>query len=326
MRLSDCSVLLATFLVCSAFPRAASADTALYDASLILHSFVGGTPIPIGASARGSGAISVSATGSGPAPVALPQSAFRVTTAALWPTALPTTFYSTYATFVNQAGKLFAGGGPAAGKGFVSHKANANRGGSWFIHEGKNAFGGTLGLLGKQGAFAQFRITSVGPSGPLPGVFTGTSSWNMVRALGRSAMDPLNPYTNTGMFLNRSGLSDPYSLLVTTYEKVGSGTPWTTGTVTVIAKNDTYETSLRRTGYDTTTPGGVRNIQLVTPALTHWARARGESETRTGHIAILKIRLVPEPTSAVMIAAGGCALALLYRRFHSPSSRRDRSA
>ncbi len=326
MRLSDRSVLLATFLVCSAFPRETSADTALYDASMIVHAFVGEVAMPVGASARGSGAISVSATGSGPAPVALPQSALRVTTGAFWSIGLRTTFYTTYATFVNQAGKFFAGGGPAAGKGVVSHKANANRGGSWFIHEGRNAFGGTLGLLGKQGAFAQFRITSVGPSGPLPGIFTGTSSWNMIRALGRSAMDPLNPYTNTGMFLNRSGLSDPYSMLVTTYKKVGSGAPWTTGTVTVIAKNDTYTTSLRRTGYDTTTPGGVRNIQLVTPALTHWARARGKSETRTGHIAILKIRLVPEPTGAVMIAVGGCALALLYRRFHSPSSRRDRSA
>jgi hypothetical protein len=323
MRLWNRAVLLGTLLVCSASPRAASADTALYDASLIVHAFVGGIPMPIGASAQGAGTISVSATGSGPAAVALPHSALRVTTAAFWPIASPTTFYSTYATFVNQAGRFFAGGGPAAGKGIVSHKGNADRVGSWFIHEGKNAFGGTLGLLGKQGAFAQFRITSVGPSGPVPGIFTGTSSWNMIRALGRSAMDSLNPYTNTGMFVNKSGRSDPYSLLVTTYKKLGSGTPWTTGTVTVVAKEGSYATSLRRTGYDTTTPGGARNIQLVTPTLTHWARGHGRPDNHTGHIAILKIRLVPEPTGVVMIAAGGCALALLYGRLHSSSFRRD---
>lgn len=326
MRLRSFSVLLSALLACGAFSLAARADTALYDASLILHAFVGGTSMPIGASAKGSGTIPVNPTGSAPAPVTLPQSAVRVTTGAFWSIGLPTTFYSTYATFVNQTGKFFAGGGPAAGRGTVSHDGSPGRTGSWFIHEGKNGFGGTLALLGKQGAFAQFRITSVDPSGPLPGIFTGASSWNMIRALGRSSMDPLNPYTNTGMFLNRSGLSDPYSILVTTYKKLGSGTPWTTGTVTVIARNSSYTTSLKRSGYDTTTPGGARNLQLVTPALTHWARSRGSHESHTGHIAILKIRLVPEPTGVVMIIAGGCALALLNGTLHSSSSRRDPAA
>ena len=43
----------------------------------------------------------------------------------------------------------------------------------------------------------------------------------------------------------------------------------------------------------------------------------------TGHIAILKIRLVPEPAGLAMIATGACALLLLQMRVHSSSSRRD---
>jgi len=46
----------------------------------------------------------------------------------------------------------------------------------------------------------------------------------------------------------------------------------------------------------------------------------------TGHIAVLKIRLVPEPAGLAMIAAGACALLLLRRTVHSSSSRRDLEA
>lgn len=306
------------------FASPVQAGTALYQASFVIHAFGNDNigyfaRMPIGKAATGSGTIPVTATGSGPVPVALPQSAFGVTTAAYWPIYPPTTFYWTYATFGNDAGAFFAGGGPAAGKGTVSHKGNGNRVGSWFIREGKNAFGGTLGLLGKLGAFAQFQIKTSGPSLPLPGIFTGTSSWNMIRALGRSKTDPLNPYTNTGIFINQSGGT------LTTYTKFASGTPWTTGTVTVVATVGSLSTSFRRSGYDTTTPGGVRNIQLVTPALTHWKRGHGRPFNHTGHIARLKIRLVPEPSGLVMFSAGVCALLLLQRSFHS-SSRCDFAA
>jgi hypothetical protein len=247
-----------------------------------------------------------------------------VTAAAYWPIYPPTTFYYSYATFANDVGSFFIGGGPAAGKGTVSHKGNGNRLGSWFIREGENGFGGTLGLLGKQGAFAHFQIKTSGPSVPLPGTFTGTSSWNIIKALGRSQMDPSNPYTNTGMFANNTGgLSDPYENLVTTYTKFGTGTPWTTGTVTVYAMAGSFTTSFRRSGYDTTTPGGVRNIQLVTPTLTHWKRDHGRPFNHTGHIAILKIQLVPEPTPLALLAAGAGALLLLHRLSHASSSRRD---
>jgi hypothetical protein len=304
----------------------------LYQTSFFIHAFGNDdlgyfAQMPIGRAAAGSGTIPVTTAGSAPAPVALPQSAFGVTTAAYWPIYPPTTFYWTYAAFANEAGGFFAGGGPAAGKGTVSHKGNGNRVGSWFIHEGKNAFGGTLGLLGKQGAFAQFQIKTSGPSVPIPGIFTGSSSWNIIRALGRSQMDPLNPYTNTGTFVNKSaGTSSTYTNLITTYTKFASGTPWTTGTVTVYATVGSLTTSFRRSGYDTTTPGGVRNIQLVTPTLTHWKRGHGRPFNHTGHIAVLKIQLVPEPSGLAMFAAGAGVLLLLHGAFHASPPRRDFTA
>jgi len=309
-------------LPCAAFATSASAGTALYQASFVIHAFGNDdygyvAQMPIGGSAAGSGTISVTANGSAPAPVALPQSAFGVTTAAYWPIYPSTTFYWTYATFVNEAGGFFAGGGPAAGKGTVSHKGNGNRVGSWFIHEGENAFGGTLALLGKLGAFSHFQIKTSGPSIPLPGTFTGSTSWNVIKALGRSQMDSQNPYTNTGTFINTSlGAT-------TTYTKLASGTPWTTGTVTVYATEGSQTTSFRRSGYDTTTPSGERIIQLVTPTLTHWKRGHGRPFNHTGHIAILKIQLVPEPSSLAMLAAGVGALLLLHGALHGSSSRRD---
>jgi hypothetical protein len=70
----------------------------------------------------------------------------------------------------------------------------------------------------------------------------------------------------------------------------------------------------------------VRKIQLVTPTLTHWKRGHGRPFNHTGHIAVLKIQLVPEPGSLAMLAAGAGALLLLKRKFHDSSSRRDLGA
>ncbi len=325
METCDRSRYVFAFLLAALLAAPAHAGTALYDASFSIHAFANDhygyvARIPVNEAATGSGTIALTATGTEPAAIALPQSAFGITTAAYWPIYPPTTYYISYATFANSAGSFFAGGGPAAGKGTISHKGNGNRVGSWIIREGENAFGGTLALLGKQGAFAQFQIKTSGPSVPLPGTFTGTTSWNIIKALGRSKGDPLNPYTNTGTFINKTKGT------MTTYTKFGTGTLWTTGTVTVQAVEGSFTTSFQRSGYDTTTPSGARTIQLVTPTLTHWKRDHGRPFNHTGHIAILKIRLVPEPSALAMLGAGAGALVLLRRSFHSSSSRRDFNA
>jgi len=133
-------------------------------------------------------------------------------------------------------------------------------------------------------------------------------------------MDPLYPYTNTGTFNNKTGST------MTTYTKFATGAPWTTGIVTVVAARSSYATSLQRKGCDTTTPGGVRNIQLVTPSLTDWKRGHGKPFNHTGHIGVIKIRLVPEPTRLAMFATGGFALLLLHRASLRSSSRRGFTA
>jgi hypothetical protein len=64
-------------------------------------------------------------------------------------------------------------------------------------------------------------------------------------------------------------------------------------------------------GNDTTTTGGARNLQLVTPALTHWIGPGFQDHT--GHIGILRLQIVPEPGALLLLAAGAGALALLRR-------------
>ncbi len=140
------ALAMLVLLSCATFATSARAGTALYQTSFFIHAFGNDdlgyfAQMPIGRAAAGSGTIPVTTAGSAPAPVALPQSAFGVTTAAYWPIYPPTTFYWTYAAFANEAGGFFAGGGPAAGKGTVSHKGNGNRVGSWFIPKARTRSG-----------------------------------------------------------------------------------------------------------------------------------------------------------------------------------------
>ncbi len=242
-------------------------------------------------------------------PILVPQSAFGVSgVTGYYPVGyVPTTTYShTYATFTNAVGTFFAGGGPAAGKG--THRRVGQWPGDvsagWVVHEGENGFGGTMRLLGKLGATAGWGQWSFGSN-----TWVGTSSWNMIPALGRSKHDSQNPYTNTGTF--KSG---DYGNIFT-LSKIGTGTPWTTGSVTVyvnsVFPNSYYRTDtiIRRAGYDNRNASGIGTIQLVTPALTHWLGY----ENSTGHIAILKLKFVPEPRAALLLAAGAGVLMVLRR-------------
>ena len=214
---------------------------------------------------------------------------------------------TTYATFQNAAGSFFASGGPAAG-GTLTRTGKAKRAGSWRVTPGANALGGAMAILGRLGARTRYVVPGQ------PDLYEGTTSWNMIKALGRTwgtvmiRVDPLNPYTNTGRFYNSvAGTTSVLSALAT-------GSKWTTGMVSLYADAGYFQTILRRTGFDTTTGTGstkVRNIQLVTPALTHWQGVFVNSHT--GHIGILTLQIVPEPSAAAMLGVGAGVLALLYR-------------
>ncbi|HEY5658244.1 MAG TPA: hypothetical protein VIY27_10700, partial [Myxococcota bacterium] len=210
----------------------------------------------------------------------------------------------TYATFVNAAGSFFAGGGAAAGAGYVNKTlATPARRGTWLIRAGKNAFGGAMGLLGKYGATGKYTVPASGGA-----TYNGVSSWNMVKALGRSATDPMNPYTKTEKWyrVTKNG-KIKYSQITA----IGSGTLWTTGQVGGFAKTGAYFTTLWRTGYDNRTTGGLGNIQLVTPTLTHWLSPT--LDTHTAQIGILKLAVTPEPGAVVLLAAGaGVLMGLRY--------------
>jgi hypothetical protein len=305
----------------------------LYDASLIIHAFgkemATGTAstqitstffaIPLGYDcdsapcsnsilqgghpATGMGVLGI---GSGATrPILMPQSAFGVSGVTGYRSVeYPYLYSQTYATFANAEGTFFAGGGPAAGKGTDSHVGQfPGLWGSWVIREGENGFGGTMALLGQLGAWKAWASWSIGG-----GTWAGITSWNMIPALGRSKDDPLNPYTNTGTFWNLA------YFVSTMRSKVGTGTPWTTGSVTLYVKtlfpSFFDSTTIRRAGYDNRNVSGIGTIQLVTPGLTHWQHTALE---HTGHIAILRLRFVPEPGALPLLAVGAGALVLLHR-------------
>jgi hypothetical protein len=221
---------------------------------------------------------------------------------------------ATYATFVNAAGSFFAGGGAAAGAGYVNRTPMAKMSpGTWRIRAGKNAFGGAMGLLGKYGATRRWTIWGK------TGTYRGVSSWAMVPDVGRPLFNTIvgygamgtplyqNPFSKTDMWYKTTPKGQ---VKASTILAIGSGTLWTTGQVGAFAKTGAYYTSFYRTGYDNRTPAGLGNIQLVTPTLTHWLSPA--ILDHTAHIALLTIR-VPEPSAVLLLAAGAGALAYLRR-------------
>jgi hypothetical protein len=233
----------------------------------------------------------------------------------------------TYATFVNVAGSFFANGGAVVNDGRsipgafggtgttrwnnLTGKGTKNKG-TWQIRAGKNAFGGAMGLLGQYGATGKYTITARPQD-----VNSGVSSWAMVAPIGRPFKNTVysyggkgttfwfNPYDKTDMWYYYGGVS--------TINAIGTGTLWTTGQVGNINKTGAYATSIWRTGYDnraTTGPDkGKGVIQLVTPTLTHWLSPGWN--THSAQLGMLRIR-VPEPGAALLLAAGGGVLGLLY--------------
>ncbi|HEY5658516.1 MAG TPA: hypothetical protein VIY27_12080, partial [Myxococcota bacterium] len=214
------------------------------------------------------------------------------------------------------AGLFFAGGGPAAGLGSRTHRAPGYASGRWILREGRNGFGGTLALRGLLGGRNRRDVFTPFGLARRMGI-SGTGSWAVLPPLGRLPYASPTAYSAFGAATNWANPHEASAVYVTTtngtqttaIRKRGSGTRWTTGTVTLYARSGAFSTTLRRAGRDTITPDGARSLQLVTPTLTHW---RGPGfENRTGHVGILRLRLVPEPARALLLAAGLVCLVAL---------------
>jgi len=274
--------------------------------------YCGPTTIRAGLPATGSGTVEAGVVT--PFSVMLPQSALGVSVTGFLPRPDTESYpqSNTYATFVNAAGSFFVGGGPAAGLGQKSKTGMGQTAGRWIIREGPRAFGGAMGLLGAFGARAGYLVPGVA------GTYEGTNSWDMIRALGRVPYATSTGFTPMGKTSNWLDPHDTTNTYINTYNGKqntiyvrGSGTPWTTGSVTLYATAGIFTTILHRAGYDATTPGGARNIQLVTPALTHWVGSGFQDHT--GHVGILKLTIAPEPSALLALAAGLGMLILLRR-------------
>jgi hypothetical protein len=268
--------------------------------------YCGHTTRQAGQPASGSGTISLTATGTGPVPFQLPQSALAVTASGSvvpratgfpnTPMATPGYYLSrmTDAAFANAAGSFFAGGGPGNLNFFYGPLFQ----GAIQITAGPARFGGVMGLLGKLNVTGAFTLP--GKSGQ----WSPTKSWDMADVLGRTTSYAI---TTTGMFVNatlRPKSTDTRTMMAT-------GFPWTTGMVFMTVRVGAFTTSMHRTGYDDRTALGLGNIQLVTPALTHWIN--GSPGDHTGQIGVLTLHFVPEPGAGLLLAAGAGLLVWLRR-------------
>jgi len=245
-------------------------------------------------------------------PIGLAPSAITIVASGFNATYYPYLQSHTSANFVNDAGAFFAGGGAAAGLGQVTKTGMGQRAGTWIIHEGDRGFGGAMGLLGFYGVK---RLKWIVP-GKVGTYINSPSDWNMVYPLGRPRFGTVYSYTPMGTeWFNPHQITDSainnVNGNVSVWTAYGTGTLWTTGSVTVYAlEGVALPTIHRRAGYDIVTAGGVRNIQLVTPELTHWNGTGWLSHT--GAVGILKLQITPEPGAILMLAAGGGLLALLH--------------
>jgi len=280
---------------------------------------------------RSPGPSMLSTTGAGGvgAGILMPKSAFGVTAAGSLRARIHATYYltysylqsATYAAFVNDAGSFFAGNGPAA-SGTVIHAPTGIGRAGWVIMPGANAFGGAMGLLGKLGAVVKYVI----PGGH--GTWVASGSRYVAVALGRApyatptATTPkgkftnwLNPHLGTRVYTNT------YYTWQTDRQMRGTGTRWTTGKVTIYGfpyastPCCSFSTILHRSGYDKSA-AGVRNIQLVTPAITH---QHGYFHVNRGHVGVIKLTIAPEPDAFLMLFLGAGVLIVLRWRFQSSS-------
>jgi hypothetical protein len=231
----------------------------------------------------------------------------------------PYIYSYSYADLKNAAGSFFGGGGGPPSGWSVAWTEGGYPAGSVKVAAGDNQFGGTMRLLGfyfSNNAFQQPAGLSVAVSSTWKFEYIGAGAKSTLPGYATPSDDP-----GVQVFTTNYGFNTGVAAIYTGFVK-GSAFPWTTGTVTVEARRAPpdvpFETFMKRTGYDNRTSGGLGNIQMVSPMLTHWTCPACGTDIETGAIGILNMEFVPvpEPANAMMLVAGISMLGLIYRANH----------
>jgi hypothetical protein len=249
------------------------------------------------------------ATTAGPVPRAIQLGSDQMTLqTSLSSTNLPTSWgtNTAYTSFAggHESASFFAGGAPGAASAAPVSSLPASQFGVAFSG-GSERFGGTMALLGT------FRTIW----GPVT-VATPTVRCSACAVLKR----PLSPiggaFGGAAMettFINGTGSAPTF------FDATVWGFPWTTGNVTARAPAGSLLLSATAKGSDQRTPSGKGQVQLVSPFLVRYTLEGSSVATYQPGVAIVKLHFVPEPSSALLLGAGGLALAALWA-----SSRRVR--
>ena len=257
--------------------------------------------LQVGAPLTGSGSALVG--GSSPASIVLSASQLgRITSGSIPQQYASQIYRKTYVNLANAKGSFESGEGP----GSLSYLNALGLGARIFA--GKNQFGGVMRLLsgvpsaglGTKARYTFLLSAYVGNFPTLGATLVGATSSGGYPSKG-TVTGTITLTTNPGFMSYVTGMV--------------MGWPWTTGRVNVYAVGDYlanpsfFPEYLYRTGYDNRTSQGGGTIQLVTPHLINW-----QGSLQFGAIGVLRLEVVPEPSSGLVLLAGAGLLGVLYRQ------------
>jgi hypothetical protein len=167
------------------------------------------------------------------------------------------------------------------------------------VTKGPRQFGGTMRLLG--GTITTLTFTS--PAFP-SGVVTVPSPTTFPTAQGDFATD----------MGKRTFIHTVMSSITQMSWITGWGFPWTTGSVTAIARTGSASTSSTAQGFDTLTPAGHRNIQMVAPTLVVYTATVSNAHSNNGgtSVANFTFATAPEPGVLALLGFGACTVCALH--------------